>query len=77
MHAGSAGRDTGPFHIGRMSAPRLFLERPWRLVALRLLFRRLVRPDAGGNHCAGSAGVKRGGFGAFAHSFSSHVSFGG
>ena len=26
---------------------------------------------------AGSGGVKRGGFGAFAHSFSSHVSFGG
>jgi hypothetical protein len=34
-------------------------------------------PTATGTADASSGGVKRGGFGAFAHSFSSHFSFGG
>ena len=60
-----------------MPAPRLFLQ-PWRLgIALRLFVGGSSGSTPAATTDAGSGGVKRGGFGAFAHSFSSHFSFGG
>ena len=79
MHAGRAGHNADPFVAGGVSAARLILEQPWRLG------RRILAYSSGGSSGstpaattdASSGGVKRGGFGSVAHSFSSHFSFGG
>ena len=51
-----------------------------RIIALRLLQRRFLGEQIGVRHVAiefGSGNVTRGGFGSFAHAFTSHFSGGG